>query len=439
MESLVPQLEGRGVRLHHVRFDPSGDLAELVASEGEGEGADLPDVVLVHGFESVPRARAQAFLRRSNFTRARLAKTSRAVLLVVGSDTWAWLMMELPDLVRWADGPFVLPAVQSPPHPLVGLPSLRAHLGVPIPPLLDQPLHHERGVDPMANALAALEQGRLVVLGGPPGVGVSHLATKIEHEARARGWTTTWPPNVTRVNGLPMVGDHAMIPNADVPFPKMFSPGQPFGRWLDYHRADIVIVPKVFADEGIAKLSKQRRSGVILSSTSAALAPESGFVMPVYVPPVRVESGAETELSVHEPGVSVLEEALDARARMLHRTLASALTKEALRFLILASGGVPSLLWHLATETSRRGALDGVLPASEQTARVVALDMAFTWLEKFRSVGSRSPTPNMRRRSLRRREEDEGLRQVLIIDGMLERIRHPLVRLASGPSLSGDR
>lgn len=433
IEMVVPQLEGRGVRLRHVRFDPDAQLAELVELEGSARSDDADDTetLLIHGFESVPLARTQAFFRRSNFTRARLAKLSIAVLLTVGSETWSWLVMELPDLVRWTDGPFLLPAIETPPHPLVGLPWPRAHLGVPIPEELDRPLDRERGVDVFGPALDALEHERLIVLGGPPGVGVSHLAVRLEAEMRSKGRTTAWPPNVHDVDGQPMVGDRSMVPSADVPFPKTLS-WQPFERWLDAQSADVIIVPRAFADQGRARLTKLRRCGIVLSSTTSALGSEAGFALPIYVPPVRVETGSEPEPVPYELGVTLLQDALETRARLLGHCITRALTPPALRFLVLASGGVPSLLWRLACETSRRAALEAQLPAPDSIARVVALDMGTKWLQLFRSQAGRVSHPSMRRRSLRRREEDEGLRQVLFIDHRTVRHHHPLVRLAAG-------
>jgi len=192
--------------------------------------------------------------------------------------------------------------------------------------------------------------------------------------------------------------------------------GDSFEEWLRNQRADIIIIPRPIADEGITTLTTQGRSGLVLSTTSSALAQQSSVVLPVYLPPVRVEL---SENEPHEPGIELLVEATEARARLLGSDLASALSDQALRFLVLASGGVPAILWELTMETSRRAGLQGVLPAPLELARIVAIDVGQAWLQRFRDMELR----------LSRREENEGLQQVLIVDKRLVRLRHPLLRL----------
>ncbi|MBL4686537.1 MAG: hypothetical protein JKY37_18220 [Nannocystaceae bacterium] len=251
--------------------------------------------------------------------------------------------------------------------------------------------------------------------------------------------STVWPPNAHVVNGRPLVADRALVPDAEVPSPKQFLFGQPYREWVDAQTADVVLVKhRAFQQDALAKFREAPRRGVVVSTTSNALAEESANLLPVYVPPVRVELGDDgAEIEPNEPGIELLANGLHDRARLIGTDLGEVLRAETLRFLVVASGGIPAILWLSASETSRRSALAGLLPAPLDLARVVALDAARNWQLRFEQAGSRPDATTRRRtrRALRAREEDAGRLQVLIIDKRIVRRRHPLVRIAEGRAL----
>ena len=408
-----------------------------MASASSGE----PTAVLVHGFEAMPRAEVHRFFRRSNFMRGRLARAGQTVLVIVEADTWSWLVKEVPDLVRWADGPFLLPALAHGPHPLAGLRALRVEFGQPTPTGLDCPLDEHRGVDPVAGALEAIKRGRSVLLGGPPGVGVRHTAVRVERHLSKAGMTVTWPPNTVMLNGRAAVGTRRTVSDPDVPFGKSLDAPRPFGSWAREQHADVIVVPRPFAEGAAQVIAELGKRALILTSTSDVHArTTSSSFEPVYVPPVRVERAIEPAPETpFEPGMDSLRNALQERARAAGSSIDAALTSDARDFLIWASGGIPGVLWVLAEETSRRAALSEALPATLESARLVAADIGNAWEAGFRR---RKVSGRTRRRTLRDRRENEGIVEILYVSKSVTRVLHPLIRMAGesafAPGFAGE-
>ena len=104
-EELRSQLLHRGVRAHPIQISGHASILESV----EAATASPPSrTFIIYGLETLRRADREAYLRASSFARERLREAANAVILVLTTETWSWLGLQLPDLARWVDGPFLM-------------------------------------------------------------------------------------------------------------------------------------------------------------------------------------------------------------------------------------------------------------------------------------------------------------------------------------------
>lgn len=103
-EELRCQLCHLGVQAHPILLSGHANM--------ESVGATTPSppshTFIIHGLETLRRADREAYLRASSFARDRLREASNAIILVLATETWSWLGLQLPDLARWVDGPFLM-------------------------------------------------------------------------------------------------------------------------------------------------------------------------------------------------------------------------------------------------------------------------------------------------------------------------------------------
>lgn len=104
-EELRSQLLHLGVQAHPILL--SGH-ANMLGSVWATTPSSPSRTFIIHGVETLGRADREAFLRASSFARDRLREASVAIILVLATETWSWLGLQLPDLARWVDGPFLM-------------------------------------------------------------------------------------------------------------------------------------------------------------------------------------------------------------------------------------------------------------------------------------------------------------------------------------------
>lgn len=416
-EKLITHMLGRGIDLELARIDVDGDLAEtLRTAKPAGKGA-----VLAYGLETVPRAEAEGYLRRSNFARARLVDVPVNALLVIDEAMWSWMAMELPDLVRWADGPFVLPALARSPHPLHLLPQMIPRVGYPLDPRLDIDLEEARGVQVREEIAAALARSSIVTLGGHRGVGVWHTMATTAMELASSGTTIAWPPNLSIIDGRAMVGGRTEVTDPEVP-PFETCDVKPFARWLEDQTADVVFVPRPWSAGATSLLRAKGIAAVVAAPTSAVVGgAEAPFLERIYLPPVRVEDRDGATL---DAGVTSMVAALSARVDILGTQLDAVMTEEAARLLARLSGGLPGFLWVLAEKASARAAGGDGFPFTATVAELAVVDEGRKWLSDLRKLATAKQTHGAAPDN-----PDHGT-TLLVVDGAeTYAVVHPLARL----------
>ena len=331
---VVSELRVRDVPVHMVALDSASDLvADLSVLDGEG------GVALASGLEDVADSGVQDYLRRTSFRRSTLSKLTQRVVLVLPQRVWAWLARELPDLARWVVGPFVAPVSKT------GrvLMASRAEVGLPIPPSEDVDLDPLRGMATPLDELLAQAEERLVVLGGPLGVGLTHIAARLQQEQSSSGRRSEWPPGPIVINGKRMVAPLSLAVGADTRFPK-FLPGFPnypnIREWLEAvdENAFLIVTRGWLPNEGIEWLST-RRAGLVLGTAQQGLMRALGRASVHYVPPVFVEGDG----AVAKEGRSALAKVLTQRVEasgLRHEKVAS---NPVFRRIAALSGGVPGI------------------------------------------------------------------------------------------------
>lgn len=104
-EELRSQLLHRGVQAHPIPLSGHANILESI----EAATPSPPSrTFIIHGLETLRRTDREAYLRASSFARERLREASNAIILVLATETWSWLGLDLPDLARWVDGPFLM-------------------------------------------------------------------------------------------------------------------------------------------------------------------------------------------------------------------------------------------------------------------------------------------------------------------------------------------
>ncbi len=341
--------------------DSTADLARDVQRAYDGSDG----VIVASGLETASGSESRDYLRRTSFRRSTLSQLPCPVILVLSEATWAWLALELPDLVRWFDGPFVAPV----PEKRSSLQHSRPFVGYPIPPSEDVALDGLRGLaTPMSEHLEEAES-RLVVLGGPPGVGLTHFAARLQQERASRAARTVWPPGVSWINGQKRVSplNTAVGPETAL---KTLGASPTIREWLEEAESDaFLIVPRGWLpDAGIAWLA-ELRGGIVLGTAQQGLSTSIGRARTVYIPPVYLHG--DNDLA--ECGRVAMTSVLSARIRAAGFDQDSLITSGALARIAQLSGGVPGIAIELLSnchETADR------LPIDEEDVRHRALDLA---------------------------------------------------------------
>lgn len=415
-EKLRSHLLGRGVKVRSIRIDRHASLVEAI----EAVDPEPSEAVIVYGLEALPEATRESFLRSSSFARSRLQRSPVAVILVLGTETWSWLGMELPDLARWADGPFIVSdggqgVDLRPPHPKLGRETL-----VQSAVILDA----DRNVDIQGPIDDWLMRGGILSIGGPSGAGVTHLAVRIEARLVALGKRPACAGNVHYVNGIPRVGGPENVDDPEVPWPKQWGMSKTLDDWLEQHKEEIVFIARPFWHPARASMMARKGiAGVVLGPSSSALVqPHVGVQL--YVPPVQVVESNGTECS---RGIARMVDAIVSDANQLQFDLETLVPRELLFTLAYASGGLPGLLWSLIIQTLRRGLRIGVTIANQRLVESVILDVA----RSRPAVRDEVVASAVRDDVLDFDLEARGALLFYVIDGRLRTMRHPLSTLAA--------
>lgn len=413
-EKLRSHLLGRGIMVRPVRLARHASLLEAV----EEVDPRPSEVVIVYGLEALSQSAREAFLRTSSFARTRLQGSPVAVILVLGTETWSWLGMELPDLARWADGPFLV----SDGGKGIDLRAPRPRLGRT--PIVDSSvvLDDCRNVDIQTVINDWIDRRGLLIIGGPRGVGVTHLAVRLEARLSKQGKITACTENPSLVNGVPVVGGSDLVGDPDVPLPKSWTPLR-LEDWLSGHRDEIVFVSREFWPiVPISMTARTGMTGVVLGPSSAAIQPSVGARL--YVPPVQV---IEVDGSEHARGINRMVDAvLDDAAHQLQFPIETFLPRDLLSTLAYGSGGLPGVLWSLIIQTLQRALRIGSPAVTPEIIEGVVSDVA----------RSRPPVPEdlvvsaIQNNSLDFELESRGAVLFYVIDGTLRTLRHPLSILA---------
>lgn len=414
-EKLRSHLLGRGVKVRSIRIDRHASLVEAI----EAADPEPSEAVIVYGLEALPEATRESFLRSSSFARSRLQSVPVAVILVLGTETWSWLGMELPDLARWADGPFIVSdrgqgVDLRPPRPTLGRETLAQSAVI---------LDDDRNVDIQGPVDEWLLRGGILSIGGPSGAGVTHLAVRIEARLVALGKRPACAGNVHYVNGMPRVGGPENVNDPEVPWPKQWGMSTKLEDWLEQHKEEIVFIARPFWHPARASMMARKGiTGVVLGPSSSALAqPHVGVQL--YVPPVQVVESDGTECA---RGIARMVDAIVADANQLQFDLKTLVPRELLFTLAYASGGLPGLLWSLIIQTLRRSLRIGLTVANQRLVETIILDVAH----------SRPPVPEEAITSVVRENmidfemEARGAVLFYIIDGTVRTLQHPLSILA---------
>lgn len=396
-------LRWRGIDTHPVRVEAHTDLLESVETAVESKPSD---VLVVHGLEALSKTDREAYLRASSFARSRLRALSASIVLVLGTDTWSWLGMELPDLARWVDGPFVLADVGGQPGP--------RHLQLPFGRQLVGPDRHvldrHRGVD--VSMEAWIGRGGILVVGGPPGVGVTSLALWAETRCKELGEEIAWTEGGHIIDGVPMVGES--------------SSARTLSDWLDQHERQRVIVERAIAEGAPQAIKNRRMTGLILGSTRMALGRPMSGIDQLYIPPVQV---VDLEGGPHDPGIEVITQAMRLDLQQhLDFDLDALVPGSLLPTLGYASGGLPGLLWQLVAELEHRVRRLGFEAATPTLVHAVIEDVAHA---SIRPAAEEAIAHAIRYDVVDFDLEAGGSVLFYVIDDGLRTLRNPLLTVAN--------
>lgn len=379
------------IRAHH-------DLLEPIDSSSDSGS----QVFIVHGLEGMPSEERESFLRATSFARSRLRTMPVPIILVLGEETWSWLGMELPDLARWMHGPFVMGddehagATRSSLHIK---PALRLLADVPF--LLDEERNVE--IDPTLDAW--IDRGGVLLVGGPPGVGITSIAARARDRLEATGVKTAWTNE-----GLGAEKGERVLR---------------LDEWIEQHRDEVLIVDREFSALAAGALQRQGLRGLVLGSSLAALGkPEKG-VMKLYVPPVQV---VEADGAPHSSGVAIMVKRIRYElGQQLDIDIDSLMTLEQLELLGQACGGLPGLMWRLVADAEHRTRRIGLSNVDSPLIRAVVIDMAKALAAPASDAEvERAIQENLLDFGL----EARGAVLFYVIDGRLRTLQHPLMMLA---------
>jgi hypothetical protein len=397
---LQSSLFRQGIDVRCLQIRGQSDLLELVEAQLD---ATPPRAVIVHGLEGMPLTERESFLRATSFARSRLRSVPVPIILVLGEETWSLLGMELPDLARWIHGPFTMKDEDgdagTAPRPLHIKPVPEILLKVSLPP------DEHRNVDLDSAVEAWIERSGILVVGGPPGVGITSVAVRARERLRAAGRGTAWTSDE--------------LASKDGPKPLQLD------SWLEEHRDSIVIIDRELADTACPAVQRRGMNALVLGSSRMALErPEPGITQ-LYVPPIQV---VEVDGSPFPPGLSAVVRRIRSDVKLqLDIDVDAFLTSDQLELLGLASGGLPGLMWRLVADVEHRSRRLGFPGTDPTLIRTSIIDMSEALIAPFLEEEVELA---IRHDLLDFELEARGAVLFYVIDGRLRTIRHPLLALA---------
>ncbi len=327
---VVSEFRVRDVLVTTLAVDPALDLVSDVQSIDRGS------VVLASGLETASEADVREYLRRTSFRRSTLSRLDRRVILVLPEAVWGWVARELPDLARWLAGPFVAPI----PARARLLMASRAEVGLPVPPSEHVELDPLRGLSTPVTEMLQEAERKLVVMGGARGVGLTHMAARLQQERASAGQRCVWPPGVTYINGKKRVAPLVLATDMETGFPKVLPRCPTIREWLEEADEDafLIVTRGWLPNEAIEWLAR-RRSGLVLGNAQQGLEKAIGKAVVHYLPPVVVHSQGEAGDAGRRALAAVLERRILASGFLVEEVATGA----ALDRIAYLSGGNPGI------------------------------------------------------------------------------------------------